>query len=125
MLRPSNATLRPNSSERLMICCSRCTEELKQEMNSRRSARLKTSPCAVESLARNPNSPDGRIGRIGKQQQHAAAAVIGQRVQIEELVVGGRRVDLEIAGVDHDAEGVVIASATAFTIECVTWMNSI
>ena len=29
-----------------------------------------------------------RIGRIGKQQQNAALAVIGQRVQIEQLVVG-------------------------------------
>ena len=45
-----------------------------------------------------------RIGGIREQQQHAALAVIGQRVQVEQLVVGGRGVHLEIAGVDDDAE---------------------
>ena len=43
------------------------------------------------------------VGRIGHQQQHAALAVIGQRVQVEELVVGGRGIDFEIAGVNDDA----------------------
>ena len=43
-----------------------------------------------------------RIGRIRKQQQHAALAVVGQRVQIEQLVIRGGGIDLEIAGVnDH------------------------
>ena len=31
------------------------------------------------------------VGRIRHQQQHAALAICGQRVQIEQLVVGGRR----------------------------------
>ncbi len=44
------------------------------------------------------------VGGIGKQQQDAALAVVGQGVQIEELVVGGGGIDLEIAGVDDDAE---------------------
>ncbi len=44
------------------------------------------------------------VGGIRHQQQYAALAVFGQRVQIEQLVVGGRRVHLEIAGVDDDAE---------------------
>ncbi len=41
------------------------------------------------------------IGRVRQQQQHAALAVIGQRVQVEQLVIGGSRIDFEIAGVDH------------------------
>ena len=65
------------------------------------------------------------VGRIGQQQQHAALAVLGERVQVEQLVVGGRGIDLEIAGVDDRRRaGVVMASATQLTIECVTWMNS-
>ncbi len=43
------------------------------------------------------------VGRIRHQQQHAALAVFGQSVEIEELVVGGRGVDFVIAGVDDDA----------------------
>ena len=39
-----------------------------------------------------------------QQQQHAALAVVGQGVQVEQFVVGGSGVDLEIAGVDDDAE---------------------
>ena len=45
------------------------------------------------------------VGGIREQQQHAALAVIGQRVQVEKFVVGGGGIDLEIAGVDDDAEG--------------------
>ena len=44
------------------------------------------------------------IGGIGEQQQDAALAVVGQGVQVEQLVIGGRGIDLEIAGVDDDAE---------------------
>ena len=64
------------------------------------------------------------IGGIGEQQQHAALAVIGQRVQIEQFVVGGGGVDFEIAGVDDDAERGGDGQRHALTIECVTWMNS-
>ena len=44
------------------------------------------------------------VGGVGEQQQDAALAVIGEGVEVEELVVGGGGVDLEIAGVDDDAE---------------------
>ena len=44
------------------------------------------------------------VGGIGEQQQDAALAVVGEGVQVEELVVGGGGVDFEIAGVDDDAE---------------------
>ena len=44
------------------------------------------------------------VGRIRQQQQHAALAVLGQRVQVEQQVVGGRRIDFEIAGMDDHAE---------------------
>ena len=60
------------------------------------------------------------IGRVRKQQQDAAFAVIGQRVQIEQLVVGGRGVDLEIARVNDHAERCCDRQRHALTIECVT-----
>ena len=44
------------------------------------------------------------VGRILKQRQHAFLAVFGEGVQIEEPVVGGRGINLEVAGVDQDAE---------------------
>ena len=44
------------------------------------------------------------VGGVGHQQQHAALAVFGEGVQIERLVVGGRGIHLEIAGVNDDAE---------------------
>ncbi len=44
------------------------------------------------------------IGGVRHEQQHAALAVFGESVQVEELVIGGSGIDLEIAGVDDDAE---------------------
>ena len=44
------------------------------------------------------------VGRIRHQQQNAALAVLGERVQIEQLVVGRSRIDFEIAGMDDHAE---------------------
>ena len=44
------------------------------------------------------------VGGILKQREHAFFAVFGEGVQVEELVVGGRGIDFEIAGVDDDAE---------------------
>ncbi len=45
------------------------------------------------------------VGGIGEQQQDAALAVVGERVEIEQLVIGGSGIDLEIAGVNHHTEG--------------------
>ncbi len=39
-----------------------------------------------------------------KQRENTALAVFGEGVQIEELVVGGRGIDFEIAGMDDHAE---------------------
>ena len=44
------------------------------------------------------------VGRVLQQRQHAALAVLGKGVQVERLVVERRQVDLEVAGVDHDAD---------------------
>ena len=44
------------------------------------------------------------VGRILQQRQHAFFAVLGEGVQIEQPVVGRRGINLEIAGVDHDAQ---------------------
>ena len=80
-------------------------ELLKQEITRRRSAP------AEQILQARTNGPlalrvSGPIdvGRIRQQQQHAALAVFGERVQIEELVVGRRGIDLKIAGMNHHPE---------------------
>ena len=44
------------------------------------------------------------VGGILKQRQHALFAVFGKGVQIEKMIVGGSGVDLEIAGMNDDAE---------------------
>ena len=44
------------------------------------------------------------VGGILKEREHAFFAVFGEGVEIEKLVVGGRGIDLEIAGVDDYAE---------------------
>ncbi len=46
-------------------------------------------------------------------------------MEVEQLVVGRRGIDLEIAGVDDDAERRGDGQGHALTMECVTWMNSI
>ena len=43
------------------------------------------------------------VGRILEQRQHALFAVLGEGVQIEEAVVRGRGIDLEVAGVNQRA----------------------
>ena len=44
------------------------------------------------------------VGRVLQQGQHAALAVLGKGVQVEGLVVERREIDLEVAGVDDDAD---------------------
>src|SRR5947209_10597588 len=44
------------------------------------------------------------IRGVGKQEQYATLAVIGERVQIEEFVIGRRGIDLKVTGVDDDAK---------------------
>ena len=105
MLRPMNATLRPYSWREIEDLLERWIEELKQEITSAALGAVEDIFQARPhgALALGVAGPVD-VGRIGEQQQHAALAVIGQRVQIEQLVVGGRRIDLEIAGVDDHAE---------------------
>ena len=44
------------------------------------------------------------VGRILKQRQHAFLAVLGKGVQVEEAIVGRRRIDLEVAGMNQNAQ---------------------
>ena len=44
------------------------------------------------------------VGRILKQRQHALFAVFGEGVQIEQMIVGGRGIDFEVAGVNDHAQ---------------------
>ena len=44
------------------------------------------------------------VGGILQQRQHSFFAILGETVQIEEAVVGRRWIDLEVAGMQHDAE---------------------
>jgi hypothetical protein len=44
------------------------------------------------------------VGGILQQRQYPLFAVLGETVQVEEAVVGGRRVNFEVAGMQHDTE---------------------
>src|SRR6266568_3735049 len=44
------------------------------------------------------------VGGILEQRQYALLAVLRERVQIEQSVVGGRRIDLEVPGMNQHAE---------------------
>ena len=44
------------------------------------------------------------VGRVLQQGQHAALAVLGKGVQVKGVAVERREVDLEVAGVDDDAD---------------------
>ena len=45
-----------------------------------------------------------RVGRITQQQPHALRAQLCEARQIDRLAVQGRKVDFEVAGVDHAAD---------------------
>jgi hypothetical protein len=45
------------------------------------------------------------VGRVLKQGQDAALAVFGEGVEIEGVAVDGGEIDLEVAGMDDDADG--------------------
>ena len=49
-------------------------------------------------------SPALDVGGILKQREHAFFAVLGEGVEVEELVVGGRGIDFEVAGMNHHPE---------------------
>src|SRR5258708_10628590 len=44
------------------------------------------------------------VGGSLQERQYSLFAVLGETVQVEEAVVGGRWIDLEVAGVQHHAE---------------------
>ena len=43
------------------------------------------------------------VRAVGEQREHAGGAELGEAVEVEVLAVERRLVDLEVAGVDHDA----------------------
>ena len=63
------------------------------------------------------------VGGVLKEREDAFLAVFGKGVEIEEFVVRGRGVDLEVPGVNDYAEGQWMAKATQSTRLCVTWMG--
>ena len=44
------------------------------------------------------------VGAVGEERQHALRAELGEAVQVEVLAVDRRLIDLEVAGVDDDAD---------------------
>ena len=64
------------------------------------------------------------VGAVGEQREHPVGAELREAVHVEVLAVDRRLVDLEVAGVDDDAGGVWMASATQSGMLCVTRMNS-
>ena len=105
MLRPRNATLRPNSCDRSRIICRRWMDELKQEMTSRPSARLIDifKPGTDGPLTLGVPGPVD-VRRVAHQQQHTAPSIIRKGVQVKQLVIRGSRIDFEVARMNNDAE---------------------
>ena len=83
----------------------RWIEEEKHEINSRRSVRGENlfKFCAHRAFTGRITAALN-VGRVLEQRQHALFAVLGKGMQVEELVVRRRRVDLEVAGMNHHAE---------------------
>ncbi len=82
-------------------------------VNGRRKARNEQPPLGVrEDFVKL--APHGalagrvtlalNVGRILKQRQHALLAVFGEGVQVEEMIISGRGIDLEVAGVNDHAQ---------------------
>ena len=44
------------------------------------------------------------VGRVLQQRQHTALAVLGKRMEIERLAIRRRKIDLEVARVDHHSD---------------------
>ena len=105
MERPRKATLRP--------CSWASSHREIDAVNGRRKTRDEKTALGVGEdfveLAAN-SALAGRVslaldvGGILKQGEDAVLAVFGEGVQVEKFVVGGSGIDLEIAGVDDDAE---------------------
>src|ERR1039458_1341558 len=130
MMRELNTTVSPSSTEMCLWlstatgesadrgspCVAELRRKIQHQLNSvdgRTETRdHQTSLGAVEdvfharldgALGFGVARPVG-IGRVGKEEEDAPLTVVGQGVQVEELVVGGGGIDLEIAGVDDDSQ---------------------
>ena len=88
-------------------------DHLLNAVNGRGKARQYHAPrrgAAKFFDARNDSALGGRearaldVGRVAEQRQHAFVAVARESVQIERRAVDGRLINLEIAGVNDDAE---------------------
>ncbi len=82
-------------------------------VNGRRKAGNKQPPLGMrEHFVKLPphRALTGRValafnvGRILKQRQHALFSVFGEGVQIKKMVIGGRGIDLEVAGMNDHAQ---------------------
>src|SRR5271169_6695639 len=49
-------------------------------------------------------APPLHVRRVLKQRQYALLAVLRKGMQIEKAVVGGRRINLKVAGVDQNSQ---------------------
>ena len=105
MPRPTNATLRSN--------CARQVDEDLHPVDARRERGDDQPPArAGEDLLERLDDFGFRageaaaidVGAVGEQRQHALGAELREAVQVEVLAVERRLIDLEVAGVDDDAD---------------------
>ena len=105
MLRPTKQSLRPCSCARSVTICSRCMDVAKQEISTRPLA----SPMMCDRRCRTARSEGVRPGRSTFVESENSAStplppVVGERVQIADVLVRGRGVKFEIAGVNDRAQ---------------------
>ena len=100
-----NATLRP--------CCVSEFHRQPDAVNRRREARNKKPPLRVGEYFVKLAAHGALAGRVTlalnvsgilKQREHALLAIFGEGVQVEQMVVGGCGIDLEVAGMNDHAE---------------------
>ena len=102
--RPTNATLRPCCQAISIASLMRWIDDEKQEMNSRRSVLAKISSNCVVQLVRS--ACNRGVRRWWNPETAPARPLCRTRRRREDrrAVVGRRRIDLEVAGVDDDAQ---------------------
>ncbi len=99
--RPTNATLRPQSTATSAACCIRCTFEAKDETRMRPSRLGKIWRNASPTTRSDSVTPGAlRVRRVAEQEVDAATADLGETADVCALPVDRCVVELVVAGVD-------------------------
>jgi len=105
MERPTNATFASMLMGQFHRQPDAVNGRRKHEMNSGVGVRENFVKFAPHRALAGRVSLALNVGRVLKQRQHALLAVFRKGMQIEEMIIRGGGIDLEVASVDDDTEG--------------------